>query len=156
VGPALDPATQVGPASSDTQLEQNLRYVRIATDEGGRLVTGGQAVKGATPGFFMSPAVIADTAPAMRINNEEVFGPVASTVRAGTTSGRSRSRTRARLVGGYRHELAETRTALPPQHPRRHGVVNLPTAGSTIVPGGARRSSYARASRLPQSSSIPR
>ena len=121
VGPALDPATQVGPASSDTQLEQNLRYVRIATDEGGRLVTGGQAVEGATPGYFMSPAVIADTAPAMRINNEEVFGPVASTVRVDYEQALEIANQPVRIVGGYRHELAETRAALPPQHPRRHG-----------------------------------
>ncbi len=31
VGAALDPATQIGPASSEAQLEQNLRYVGIAT-----------------------------------------------------------------------------------------------------------------------------
>src|SRR3546814_18656517 len=37
VGPALADDTQVGPASSEAQLEQNLRYVGIARDEGGRL-----------------------------------------------------------------------------------------------------------------------
>jgi acyl-CoA reductase-like NAD-dependent aldehyde dehydrogenase len=44
VGAALDPATQVGPAASESQFEQNLRYVGIATGEGGRLVTGGDAL----------------------------------------------------------------------------------------------------------------
>src|SRR5690606_5177696 len=37
VGPALAQDTQVGPASSDSQLEQNFSYVGIACDEGGRL-----------------------------------------------------------------------------------------------------------------------
>src|SRR3546814_7743279 len=37
VGPALADDTHVGPASSEAQLEQNLRYVGIARDEGGRL-----------------------------------------------------------------------------------------------------------------------
>src|SRR4051812_29267291 len=82
VGSALDPSTQVGPASSDAQFEQNLRYVDIATSEGGRLVTGGDRLSLDTPGYYMSPTLIADTNPDMRINNEEVFGPVVSTVRA--------------------------------------------------------------------------
>jgi len=82
VGPALDASTQVGPASSDQQFEQNLRYVEIATSEGGRLVTGGEKLQLDTPGYYMSPTLIADTDPDMRINNEEVFGPVVSTVRA--------------------------------------------------------------------------
>jgi acyl-CoA reductase-like NAD-dependent aldehyde dehydrogenase len=40
VGDALDPQTQIGPAVSEQQLEQNLRYVGIARDEGGRIITG--------------------------------------------------------------------------------------------------------------------
>ena len=146
VGPALDPATQVGPASSDTQLEQNLRYVRIATDEGGRLVTGGQAVEGATPGFFMSPAVIADTAPAMRINNEEVFGPVASTVRVADYEQALEIANQGQFglsAGIVTNSLKHAR------HFRRNiragmVMVNLPTAGVDYhVPfGGMRRSSY--------------
>src|SRR5262252_9187130 len=67
VGHALDPTTQIGPAASAEQLEQNLRYIGIATDEGGRVVTGGEPVQRATRGYFMTPAVIADTDPAMRI-----------------------------------------------------------------------------------------
>src|SRR5690606_32236442 len=81
VGDALDPATQVGPVVSESQLEQNLAYVRIATEAGGRLVAGGERLGLANPGYFMPPAVIADTDPEMRINNEEVFGRVVSTVR---------------------------------------------------------------------------
>src|SRR3546814_19597866 len=45
------------------------------------LVTGGEALRLAAPGYYMSPALIADIDPAMRINTEEVFGPVVSTVR---------------------------------------------------------------------------
>src|SRR4051795_8283895 len=81
VGDALDPSTQIGPAVSQEQLDQNMRYIRIATDEGGKLLTGGELLSLANPGYFMSPAVIADTDPGMRINCEEVFGPVVSTVR---------------------------------------------------------------------------
>src|SRR3954469_16658083 len=41
VGDALDPSSQIGPAVSQDQLDQNMRYVKIATDEGGKLATGG-------------------------------------------------------------------------------------------------------------------
>ena len=49
--------------------------------EGGRLLAGGERSSSPRPAIYMSPAVIADTAPDMRINCEEVFGPVVSTVR---------------------------------------------------------------------------
>ena len=81
VGDALDPQTQIGPAVSDNQLEQNLRYVGIARDEGGKVLTGGEPLKLDKRGYYMAPTVIADTAPDQRINCEEVFGPVASTVK---------------------------------------------------------------------------
>src|SRR3546814_5510803 len=50
-------------------------------DEGGRLAVGGDRASASTPGYYMQPTVVADTAPDMRINNEEVFGPVVSTIR---------------------------------------------------------------------------
>ena len=40
--------SQMGPAVSDTQLEQNLSYVEIAVNEGGRLLTGGDAPRRST------------------------------------------------------------------------------------------------------------
>ena len=44
-------------------------------------MTGGEVLQLAKRGYYMAPTLIADTAPDMRINCEEVFGPVASTVR---------------------------------------------------------------------------
>src|SRR5262249_58462142 len=75
------PATQMGPVVNDSQLEQDLAYVDIAVKEGGRLVTGGTRLELGKPGFYMSPALIADTTLDMRINREEVFGPVVSIVK---------------------------------------------------------------------------
>ncbi|MEO8313929.1 MAG: aldehyde dehydrogenase family protein [Pseudomonadota bacterium] len=146
VGAALDPNTQIGPASSEAQLEQNLRYVGIATGEGGRLVTGGTAVKCATPGYFMSPAVVADTSPDMRINNEEVFGPVVSTVRVKNYEEALDFANR----GGFGLSAGiVTRSLKYSRHFRRNVragmvMVNLPTAGVDYhVPfGGTRGSSY--------------
>jgi len=146
VGDALDPATQIGPAVSEGQLDQNLRYVQIATDEGGRLVTGGDRLSLASPGYFMAPAIIADTAPEMRINNEEVFGPVVSTVRvrdyeeALDVANRGQFGLSAGIV---------TESLRHARHFRRNVragmvMVNLPTAGVDYhVPfGGTRKSSY--------------
>ena len=74
----------MGPAVSADQLEQNLRYVGIGQEHGGRLLVGGDRLSLDTPGYYLSPALIVDTDPAARINNEEVFGPVASTIRVKT------------------------------------------------------------------------
>src|SRR5690606_5226709 len=81
VGPALDPNTQIGPAVSEDQRETSYRYVDIARGEGGRIVAGGERLSLDTPGWYVQPTLIADTDRAGRINTEEVFGPVASTIR---------------------------------------------------------------------------
>jgi aldehyde dehydrogenase (NAD+) len=81
VGDALDPQTQMGPAVSEAQMETSYRYIDIAKAEGGRVVTGGGRLKLDNPGWYVQPTLIADTDKDMRINCEEVFGPVASTVR---------------------------------------------------------------------------
>ncbi|WP_312813421.1 aldehyde dehydrogenase family protein [Brevundimonas sp.] len=81
VGHALDPNTQIGPAVSEAQRETSYRYIDVATSEGGLIAAGGQRLSLENPGWYVEPTLIADTDPAMRINNEEVFGPVASTVR---------------------------------------------------------------------------
>ncbi len=56
-------------------------YLDIAVKEGGRRVTGGERLSLDKPGYYVSPVLIADTKPDMRVNSEEVFGPLASTVR---------------------------------------------------------------------------
>ncbi|WP_027797734.1 aldehyde dehydrogenase family protein [Paraburkholderia acidipaludis] len=80
VGDAQDAVTQIGPVVDDRQLAQDERYLDIAREEGGE-VFGGERVKGATPGYFLAPALVTGTTPAMRINREEVFGPVASVIK---------------------------------------------------------------------------
>jgi acyl-CoA reductase-like NAD-dependent aldehyde dehydrogenase len=146
VGPALDADTQVGPASSEAQLEQNMRYVGIATGEGGRLAAGGDTVSLGTPGYFMQPTLIADTAPDMRINGEEVFGPVVSTIRvknyeeALEIANRGDFGLSAGIVSNSAKHIRDFRKNV------RAGMVmvNLPTAGVDYhVPfGGTRGSSY--------------
>jgi aldehyde dehydrogenase (NAD+) len=80
VGPALEAGSQMGPVVDEKQMAQNMRYIDIARDEGGK-VTGGERLNAATEGYFMAPALVTDTTNAMRINREEVFGPVVSVIR---------------------------------------------------------------------------
>ena len=146
VGDAQDPATQLGPAASERQFEQNLAYVDIAVKEGGRLAFGGQRLSLEKPGYYMSPAVITGTDPAMRINREEVFGPVASLVRvkdyetALEVANAGDFGLSAGIVTTSLKHAAHFRRAI------RAGMVmvNLPTAGVDYhVPfGGTRGSSY--------------
>ncbi|MFK7765226.1 MAG: aldehyde dehydrogenase family protein [Roseobacter sp.] len=82
VGSALDPTSQMGPVVDQTQLDQDLSYIEGARREGANLRAGGSVVARATPGFFLEPTLFTDTHPSMRINREEVFGPVATVIRA--------------------------------------------------------------------------
>ncbi len=146
VGAALDAATQVGPASSEAQLAQNLRYIGIARDQGGRIITGGEAVARATRGHFVAPTVIGDTSRDMRINTEEVFGPVVSVIRAASYDDA------LDIANAGRFGLSAGVVTTSLRHARhfrrniRAGMVmiNLPTAGVDYhVPfGGIRGSSY--------------
>jgi aldehyde dehydrogenase (NAD+) len=80
VGRALDPQTEIGPVVDERQLEQNERYLAIAKDEGARVV-GRARARRETEGYFLKPALFIDTEPDMRVNREEIFGPIASVIR---------------------------------------------------------------------------
>ncbi|NBW08487.1 MAG: aldehyde dehydrogenase family protein [Caulobacteraceae bacterium] len=146
VGPALDPTSQMGPAVSEAQMETSYRYIDIAKSEGGRIAVGGERLTLETPGWYVQPTLIADTAPDMKINNEEVFGPVASTIRV-----RSYEDALA-VANGVEFGLSAGIVTSSLKHARdfqrraKAGMtmVNLPTAGVDYhVPfGGTKKSSY--------------
>lgn len=79
IGDPADPATMLGPVISERQMKSVLDYVEIGTIEGASLVTGGRRV--GDHGYFISPAVFAGVEHAMRISQEEIFGPVVSVIR---------------------------------------------------------------------------
>jgi alpha-ketoglutaric semialdehyde dehydrogenase len=81
IGDALAPETQIGPVVDAKQLQQDEDYIRIAREEGGE-VFGGERIRTAGNGYFLAPALVTGTDNSMRINREEVFGPVASVVKA--------------------------------------------------------------------------
>lgn len=146
VGDALDPATQMGPAVSEDQMENSYRYIDIARSEGGRVVTGGERLTLDKPGWYVQPTLISDTGPGMRINTEEVFGPVASTLRVKDYEAA------LEIANGSEFGLSAGIVTASLKHARdfqrrsRSGMVmvNLPTAGVDYhVPfGGSKSSSY--------------
>ncbi|MFC7398207.1 aldehyde dehydrogenase family protein [Chelatococcus sp. GCM10030263] len=83
VGLPTDPATEMGCLSTQAQFDKTMRYIRLAQEEGARLVCGGRRLD-APPldrGFFVEPTVFADVTDGMAIAREEVFGPVLSILR---------------------------------------------------------------------------
>jgi aldehyde dehydrogenase (NAD+) len=143
---ALKPGIDIGPVVDDRQLQKNFHYLEVGRREGARLVYGGERLTRATDGYYMSPAIFADTTPAMQINREEIFGPIAAVIK----------------VKDYDEALAVandtpfglsagivTNSLKHASHFRRNSasglvMVNLPTAGLDYhVPfGGRKKSSY--------------
>ena len=146
VDDALKAGTHVGPVVDLGQLDQDLSYIDIGRKEGARLAWGGERLNRETPGFYLQPALFTETSSSMRINREEIFGPVASVMR----------------VKDYEEALAAandtvfglssgicTTSLKHASHFRRNSeagmvMVNLPTAGVDYhVPfGGRKGSSY--------------
>jgi alpha-ketoglutaric semialdehyde dehydrogenase len=78
---ALKDGTQIGPVVDAAQLAQDEKYIDIARAEGGTVAWGGERLNRDTKGHYLSPALITNTRNDMRINREEVFGPVASVIK---------------------------------------------------------------------------
>lgn len=79
IGDPLDPATQIGPVVSESQLAGNLDYVRLAAEEGCEVI-GGQRLDRA--GSFQAPALFLGARNDMRVAREEIFGPCATVIAA--------------------------------------------------------------------------
>ncbi len=81
VDDALKDGTHIGPVVDATQLKQDEDYIDIGRREGAKLAWGGERLNRSTPGFYLQPALFTETTNAMRINREEIFGPVATVIR---------------------------------------------------------------------------
>jgi acyl-CoA reductase-like NAD-dependent aldehyde dehydrogenase len=81
VGHALEDETQIGPVVDELQLRQDQDYLRIGTSEGAEIAWGGERLERTTDGFFLSPALLVGTTNDMRVNREEIFGPIAAVVK---------------------------------------------------------------------------
>jgi aldehyde dehydrogenase (NAD+) len=79
---ALKKGTDIGPVVDKSQLVQDLFYIEEGKKEGAKLAHGGQQLKRDNEGFYLEPALFTETSNSMRINREEVFGPVATVIAA--------------------------------------------------------------------------
>ena len=78
IGPPLDPATEMGPLATRRQRERITDLVAESIDQGGKLITGGQAPSAFPDGFYYEPTVIAAPNAAIPCVRQELFGPVLS------------------------------------------------------------------------------
>lgn len=146
VGHALEAGSQIGPVSSDAQLQQNLANVALAKKEGGELRCGGERVERSTEGYYMTPAVFTGTQNDWQVNREELFAPMACVIKVDSYDEalHTVNDTRFGLTAG----IITTNLARA-THFRRNAktgcvMVNLATAGTDYhVPfGGRGESSY--------------
>jgi aldehyde dehydrogenase (NAD+) len=79
-GDPNDPDVHMGPVVSAKQHARVLDYLRIGREEGARVVTGGGRPAHLPTGYFVEPTVFADVDNAMRIAQEEIFGPVLAVI----------------------------------------------------------------------------
>lgn len=81
VGDPTDPSTRIGALVSQSHMEKVLSYINLARSLGGTVHTGGgrHTVSGRCErGFFVAPTIIDGLDNACRVNQEEIFGPVAT------------------------------------------------------------------------------
>jgi acyl-CoA reductase-like NAD-dependent aldehyde dehydrogenase len=83
LGPGWEDETDVGPVINRSALEKIHSYTGIGTDEGAKLLTGGEvaAGNGLDAGFYYRPTVFGDVQAGMRIAQEEIFGPTTALIR---------------------------------------------------------------------------
>jgi len=79
VGDPLDPATDLGPLSSEAQRDEVEAQVKDALSKKAKVHVGGKRIRG--PGFFYEPTVLSAVTTRMRVLREETFGPVAPVTR---------------------------------------------------------------------------
>ncbi|MFN2433353.1 MAG: aldehyde dehydrogenase family protein [Gemmatimonadota bacterium] len=83
LGDGLEPATQVGPIINERQRTSVHRYVDVGRDEGVDVRLGGALPQAPAlaAGWFYPPTIFTGVQPGMRVEQEEIFGPVLSVVR---------------------------------------------------------------------------
>lgn len=79
-GDPMDPQTTLAPMAREDLREELHRQVQSSIEAGANVVTGGQPVAG--PGAFYQGTILDNVKPGMPAYEEELFGPVATVIRA--------------------------------------------------------------------------
>jgi aldehyde dehydrogenase (NAD+) len=82
IGDGLEESVEIGPLINHAAREKVHRYVQIGKQEGARLLIGGSIYEEGkwVDGYFYRPTIFDQVTPAMRIAQEEIFGPVLSII----------------------------------------------------------------------------
>jgi aldehyde dehydrogenase (NAD+) len=143
---ALAEGTEIGPVVDESQLKRNQDYLALGQREGATLLCGGELLRRDTPGHYMAPALFIDSGNDMRLNREEIFGPIAAVIRVKDYD--VALATANDTVFGLTAGICTTSLKYA-SHFKRNAeagvvMVNLPTAGTDYhVPfGGRKASSY--------------
>ena len=78
IGHPLDPATEIGPLVSEEHYNKVTNYFDIAIEDGATIAAGGTTV--GDEGFFVRPTLFINADNRMRIAQEEIFGPVLTSI----------------------------------------------------------------------------
>jgi aldehyde dehydrogenase (NAD+) len=83
LGDGRKKGTDVGPLINEASRSKVERYVDIGQSEGADLLLGGKRPQGKSleNGFFFEPTIFARVRAGMRLEQEEIFGPVLSVIR---------------------------------------------------------------------------
>jgi alpha-ketoglutaric semialdehyde dehydrogenase len=78
LGDGMSEATDIGPIINESQLKRVHGHTRVGLRDGAKLLCGGEVVKDGDckRGFFYAPTVFGDAALKMRLNREDVLGPL--------------------------------------------------------------------------------
>lgn len=79
-GDPLDPRTTMGAMIESEHMDRVLGYIRLAQEEGARVLVGGERVLEETGGYFVQPTVLDNVHNTMRVAREEIFGPVLAVI----------------------------------------------------------------------------
>ncbi|MFC3613249.1 5-carboxymethyl-2-hydroxymuconate semialdehyde dehydrogenase [Lutimaribacter marinistellae] len=82
VGHPLDPSTEVGPLIHKVHFDKVTSYFDIAHQDGANVAAGGTRV--GDTGWFVRPTLFTNAKNDMRIAQEEIFGPVLTSIRFST------------------------------------------------------------------------
>ena len=83
IGDPVKKSTDLGALISKEHLEKVFGYVKIAKDEGAKILTGGNRVYfngRLKAGYFMEPTVIEGLDENCQTNQEEIFGPIVTLI----------------------------------------------------------------------------
>lgn len=78
VGHPLDPKTEIGPLVTQEHFDKVTSYFDIAKKDGATIAAGGETI--GNEGFFVRPTLFTGATNSMRIAQEEIFGPVLTSI----------------------------------------------------------------------------